>query len=77
MFFKFESVIPVFPKHSNFKGFFEVIHKEIMQIGKSITSEELWRLRKTKNEDSRGVGDLPEGGILFSSSEASYLKTKT
>jgi hypothetical protein len=41
MFFIFESVILVFPEHSNFRGVFEVIHEEIMQIGKSITSAEL------------------------------------
>jgi len=41
MFSIFESVILVFPKHSNFSGGFEVIHEEIMQIGKSRTSEEL------------------------------------
>jgi len=40
MFFIFESVILVFPKYSNFTGFFEVIHEEIMQIGKSRTSED-------------------------------------
>jgi len=32
-----------------------------MQIGKSRTSEELWRLRKTKNEDSRGLRRLKRG----------------
>jgi len=41
MFVIFEFVILVFPKHSNFKGFFEVIHEEIMQIGKTRTSKEL------------------------------------
>jgi len=44
MFFIFESVILVFLKHSNFRGFFEVIHEEIMQISKWRTSEDLWRL---------------------------------
>jgi len=37
MFSTFEYVILIFPKHSNFKGGFEVIHEEIMQIGKSRT----------------------------------------
>jgi len=32
-----------------------------MQIDKSRTSEELWRLRKTKNEDSRGLKRLTNG----------------
>jgi len=32
MFSIFESVILVFPKHNNLRGFFEVIDKEIMQI---------------------------------------------
>jgi len=41
MFSIFEYVILVFPKHSNFRVFFEVIHKKSMQIGKSRTSEEL------------------------------------
>ena len=40
MFSIFEYVILVFPKH-NIQGGFEVIHEEIMQIGKSRTSEEL------------------------------------
>jgi len=31
-----------------------------MQIGKSRTSEDLCRLRKTKNEDSRGLRDLQD-----------------
>jgi len=44
MFSIFEFLILVFPKHINFKGVFEVIHEEIMQIGKSRTSEDLWRL---------------------------------
>jgi len=46
MFSIFEYVILVFPKHSNFRGFFEVIHKKIMQIGKSRTSEELRRFKR-------------------------------
>jgi len=29
-----------------------------MQIGKSRTSKELWRFRKTKNENSRGLRRL-------------------
>jgi len=37
----FEFVILVFLIQSNFRGGFEVIHEEIMQIGKSRTSEEL------------------------------------
>jgi len=41
MFFIFEYVILVFLKHGNFMVFFEVIHEEIMQIGKSRTSEDL------------------------------------
>ena len=45
MFSIFESLIVVFPKHSNLRGgeggVFEVIHEEIMQIVKSRTSEEL------------------------------------
>jgi len=45
MFSIFESVILVFLKHSNLGGRgVEVIHEEIMQIGKSRTSEDLWRL---------------------------------
>jgi len=32
-----------------------------MQIGKSRTSVELWRFRKTKNEDSRGLRKLKTG----------------
>jgi len=32
-----------------------------MQIGKSRTSENLWRLRKTNNEDSRGLRRLSRG----------------
>jgi len=32
-----------------------------MQIGKSRTSEELWQLRKTKNEDSRDLRRLTKG----------------
>jgi len=61
MFSIFEFVIPVFPKHSNFRGFFEVIHEEIMKIRKSRTSEELWRFKETKNEDSRGLRRLTNG----------------
>jgi len=34
-------VILVFLKHNNFRGGFEVIHEEIMQIGKSRISEDL------------------------------------
>jgi len=41
MFSIFESVILFFSKHSNFRVFFDVIHKEIMQIGKSRTSKDL------------------------------------
>jgi len=41
MFSIIESIILVFPKHSNFMGGFEVIHEKIMQIGKSRTTEEL------------------------------------
>jgi len=42
MFSIFESVILVFLKHSNLGGRgVEVIHEEIMQIGKSRTSEDL------------------------------------
>jgi hypothetical protein len=41
MFSIFESVILVFLNHNNFRGGFEVIHEEIMQIGKSRTSKEL------------------------------------
>jgi len=41
MFSIFEYVILVFPKHSNFRVFFEVTQEEIMQIGKSRTSEAL------------------------------------
>jgi len=37
----FEFVILIFPKRGNFRGGFEVIHEEIMQIGKSRTSEDL------------------------------------
>jgi len=44
MFNIFEFVILVFPKYSNFRGFFEAIHEEIMQIEKSTTSEKLSRL---------------------------------
>ena len=40
MFSIFESVILVFPKHINFRRVFDVIHEEIMQIGKSRTSED-------------------------------------
>jgi len=36
-----ESVILVFPKHRNLRVFFEVIHEEIMEIGKSRTTKEL------------------------------------
>jgi len=32
-----------------------------MQIGKSRTTKELWRLRKTKNEYSRGLRRLTRG----------------
>jgi len=32
-----------------------------MQIGKSRTSQDLWRLRKTKNEDSRGLMRVTRG----------------
>jgi len=38
-----------------------VIQEEIMQIEKSRTTEELWRLRNTKNEDSRGLRRLTRG----------------
>jgi len=41
MFSTFEFVILVFPKHSNFRGAFEVIHEEIMQISISRTSKDL------------------------------------
>jgi len=41
MFSIFEYVILVFLKHSNFRVFFEVIHKKSMKIVKSRTSEEL------------------------------------
>ena len=61
MFSIIESIILVFPKHSNFMGGFEVIHEKIMQIGKSRTTEELWRLRKTKNEYSRGLRKITNG----------------
>ena len=43
MFSIFESVILVFPKIAMLRGFFEAIHEEIIQIGKSRTSEELSR----------------------------------
>jgi hypothetical protein len=62
MFSIFESVILVFPKHGNFRGGFEVIHEEIMQFGKSRTTEELCRHWKTENEDSRGLMRLTRGG---------------
>jgi len=39
MFSIFESVILVFPKHSNLRGGFEVIHEEVIQIEKLRTSE--------------------------------------
>ena len=55
MFSIFEYVILVFPKHSNFRGIFEVIHEEIMQIGKLRTTEELSRLCEDKNEDSKSL----------------------
>jgi len=32
-----------------------------MQIGKSRATEELWRLGKTKNEDSRSLGRITRG----------------
>jgi len=48
MFSIFEYVILVFPKQRNFRGGFEVIHEEIMQIGKSRTTEELSRLWEEK-----------------------------
>jgi len=32
-----------------------------MHIGKSRTSEELWRFKETKNEDSRGLKRLRNG----------------
>jgi len=32
-----------------------------MQIGKSIATEDLWRLGKTKNEDSSGLRRLTRG----------------
>jgi len=41
MFSIFEYVIVVFPRHSNFRRVFEVIHEEIKQIGKSRISDEL------------------------------------
>jgi len=44
MFSIFEFVILVFPNYSNFRGGFEVIHEEIMQINKSRTTEEFSRL---------------------------------
>jgi len=40
---------------------FEVIHEKIMQIGKSRTFEDFLRLRKTKNEYSRGFRRLTGG----------------
>jgi hypothetical protein len=61
MFSIFESVILIFLKHSNFRGFLKQFTKKIMQIDKSRTSEDLGRLRKTKNEDSRVLRRLTRG----------------
>jgi len=46
-------------------GVFEVIHEEIMQIGKSRTNEELWRFRITRMKIQEASEDLQMGGILF------------
>jgi len=51
-----------FPKTCQLEGVFEVIPKEIMQIGKSRTFEELQTIKETKNEDSRGLRKLTNGG---------------
>jgi len=56
----------------------EVIHEEIMQIGTSRTSEELWRLWEDQERRfKRSHETLQEGGILFPRSEASYLEENT
>jgi len=63
MFFIFESVILIFSKHAN---------RKIKNIRRFVKT--LGRLRMKIQEAS---GDFTTGGILFPSSEASYLKTKT
>jgi len=72
MFFIFESVILVFPKHNNFRGFSEVIHEQIKNNQRFVKN--LGRPGMKIQEVSI---DFTVGEILCPSSEASYLKTTT
>jgi hypothetical protein len=74
----FESVILVFPKHSNFRVFFlSNSRKKSCKLANQEHPKICEDFGKIKNEDSIGLRRLYSGRNYVPSSEVSYLKMKT